>query len=110
MAQSTLLGKKDQILIALAVILAIVAFGVVGFSLEEPTIQDPWDALYFTLVTMTTVGYGDYVPTTPESRIVASVVMVVGIGAALSFFQTTFDLAMKRRYAPNWACRRGEPK
>lgn len=91
-----MLGKKDRILISLAVILVIVTFGVVGFSLVEPTIQSPWDALYFTLVTMTTVGYGDYVPTTPESRIVASVVMVVGIGAALSFFQTTFDLAMRR--------------
>lgn len=91
-----MLGRKDRILITLAVILAIVAFGVVGFLLTEPTIHDPWDALYFTLVTMTTVGYGDIIPTTPGSKIIASVVMVVGIGAALSFFQTTFDLAMRR--------------
>jgi len=37
------------------------------------------DALWWSLVTVTTVGYGDYFPVTVEGRIVAAVLMLVGI-------------------------------
>jgi voltage-gated potassium channel Kch len=37
------------------------------------------DALYFTLVTGLTVGYGDIVPTTPIGRLASLVAAVVGI-------------------------------
>src|SRR5260370_22710064 len=38
------------------------------------------DALYWALTTMTTVGYGDLSPRTPEGKVVAVIVMLVGIG------------------------------
>jgi voltage-gated potassium channel len=38
------------------------------------------DGLYWSLTTMTTVGYGDVTPKTGEGRIVAVVVMLIGIG------------------------------
>ncbi len=37
-------------------------------------------ALWWAVVTTTTVGYGDYTPITPEGRLIAMVVMMVGIG------------------------------
>lgn len=37
------------------------------------------DALWWSLVTVTTVGYGDFFPVTLEGRIVAAVLMLVGI-------------------------------
>ena len=37
-------------------------------------------ALWWSVVTTTTVGYGDYTPVTPEGRLIAMVVMMVGIG------------------------------
>ena len=44
------------------------------------TITDYGDALWWAAETVTTVGYGDFYPVTPEGRIVAVVLMVVGIG------------------------------
>jgi voltage-gated potassium channel Kch len=38
------------------------------------------EAVWFTLQTVTTVGYGDTTPTTAVGRIVASVVMLVSVG------------------------------
>jgi voltage-gated potassium channel len=62
---------------ALLAVLTAVA-GAQAFSTAEnvPTKE----ALYWSLTTMTTVGYGDVIPTTDTGRIVAVVVMLVGIG------------------------------
>lgn len=38
------------------------------------------DALWWSIVTTTTVGYGDISPTTPAGRIIAIVLMIFGIG------------------------------
>jgi voltage-gated potassium channel len=43
-------------------------------------IQSPFDALWWGLTTMTTVGYGDVFPVTAEGRLSAAVLMVLGIG------------------------------
>jgi voltage-gated potassium channel len=38
------------------------------------------DALWWSVVTITTVGYGDITPVTPEGRIVGGALAVVGLG------------------------------
>ena len=43
-------------------------------------IHDYPDALWWAIVTVTTVGYGDRFPTTEGGRVVAVVLMLVGIG------------------------------
>jgi voltage-gated potassium channel len=43
-------------------------------------IPSPLDALWWGLVKMTTVGYGDVYPVTAEGRLAAAVLMVLGIG------------------------------
>ncbi len=45
-----------------------------------PTIVKGEEALWWTVVTMTTVGYGDYVPTTTSGRLLAVVLMFLGVG------------------------------
>ncbi len=44
---------------------------------EFPTIGS---GMWWSVQTITTVGYGDHVPTSSEGRIVASAIMIAGIG------------------------------
>ncbi|MGE0021904.1 MAG: potassium channel family protein [Draconibacterium sp.] len=43
-------------------------------------IQTAEDAIWWSYVTITTVGYGDKFPVTTEGRIIASVLMTAGVG------------------------------
>ena len=48
-------------------------------SAPNATIKNGGDALWWALTTVTTVGYGDTFPVTGEGRLIASVLMLVGI-------------------------------
>jgi len=43
------------------------------------------DALYFTVITLTTIGYGDLNPTTPGSKIFTIFFIFVGLGVFSAF-------------------------
>jgi voltage-gated potassium channel len=45
----------------------------------NPDIPSYFDALYFTLTTLTTVGFGDIVPVTPEGKLVVSGSILAGV-------------------------------
>jgi voltage-gated potassium channel len=45
----------------------------------EPNFQSFGDALWWSIVTTTTVGYGDLYPETTIGRIIASILIFVGI-------------------------------
>lgn len=59
-----------------------VLLGAIGIYLveQEETISTFGDAIWWSFVTATTVGYGDISPATTIGRIIASVLMLVGIG------------------------------
>jgi voltage-gated potassium channel len=58
-------------------------------------VDSPLDALWWGITTMTTVGYGDVYPVTPEGRIAAAILMVLGIGlfSAVTATVTSFLIA-----------------
>ena len=47
---------------------------------DKKTFPNIGDGLWWAIQTVTTVGYGDLVPTSTAGRFVAALVMVVGIG------------------------------
>lgn len=63
------------------------------FVFERPKnaeIQTFVDALYFTISTLTTTGFGDVTPTKGAGRLLAIVIMVIGVGLFLRLIQTLF--------------------
>ncbi len=54
--------------------------GLITFALEPATFTTVGDAVWWVLVTSTTVGYGDFAPVGTPARIVAVLVMILGIG------------------------------
>lgn len=49
------------------------------------------DSLYFSFITLTTIGYGDFSPETDFGRIFTMVYVVFGIGIILAFVNTVFQ-------------------
>ena len=78
-----LLGNR-QIAAIGVVWLAILLLTSLGLYAAENGVNEavtsPLDALWWGVVTMTTVGYGDVYPVTGEGRLAASILMVLGIG------------------------------
>lgn len=68
----------------LGAVLAVSGALIVGAGLVvqvlEPAIGSLGDATWWALVTTTTVGYGDIAPATAGGRVLAAVLMLVGIG------------------------------
>jgi voltage-gated potassium channel len=72
------------------------AIGILHFeSTSDANIKGPEDALWWALTTITTVGYGDRYPITTEGRLLASVLMLGGVGlfGTLSGFVAAWFLA-----------------
>lgn len=70
------------VLLAVLVLVFALAAVELGFERNAPgaRIHSYGDALWWAIVTVTTVGYGDKFPVTPGGRGVAVVLMLVGIG------------------------------
>ena len=62
---------------ALTLVLAV-SFGVI-YGLVEDSASVP-DGIWWAIVTLTTVGYGDFFPATLAGRLLAGLLMLVGIG------------------------------
>ena len=63
----------------LAIAMVFITGGGILIATIDPAIKTPWQGIWWAWVTVTTVGYGDVVPSSPEGRIFASILMLVGI-------------------------------
>lgn len=64
---------------SVALSLAILGLGGLGFWVLDPRVPSLADGLWLAFTTAATVGYGDMVPSTPASRVFAVLVVLVGL-------------------------------
>jgi voltage-gated potassium channel len=88
-------GLKDPEFLALFIlVLVLLLVGAVFYMrVEHWTLID---ALFFCVVTLTTIGYGDKIPTTPGSKIFTIFYIFIGIGILLAFIERVARNALSK--------------
>jgi voltage-gated potassium channel len=85
----------QRLLRALAALVALTAIGTTGYLLLG---AQTWiDALYMTITTLATVGYGEIVPLGPVGRIFTMLLIAGGVGVALYAFTSLAQFAVEGR-------------
>ncbi|NEW78889.1 MAG: ion transporter [Gelidibacter sp.] len=80
---TALKSSKNKILIFLfSIVVLTIILGTIMYLIEGPEngfTSIPY-SMYWAIVTLTTVGYGDISPNTPLGQFIASIVMILGYG------------------------------
>src|SRR4051794_4593409 len=61
-------------------VLFIVFSSSIAFLLEPDTFNSPFNALWWTMTTLSTVGYGDFFPKTVPGKLLGIFLMIFGVG------------------------------
>ncbi len=85
--------KTDEEFRFLFIFIIILLIGATAFYTQT----EHWsiiDALYFSVMTMSTVGYGDFTPTTDVSKLFTIIYACLSIGTFVAFTAKTVQIIM----------------
>jgi len=77
---AAVLWRKQEIRGLLLIAFITILSGTWFYHQFEPTITTWVDAYYFTVITLTTIGYDDFSPTTPLTKIFTTLYVFIGLG------------------------------
>ncbi len=94
------MNKLFYLLFVAAGTIVIGSFVIFSVESQHPDsqIDSMLDAVWWTVATVTTVGYGDIVPVTDTGKIVAIFFMFFGIGVLAIFLSVLGTMFYKRRF------------
>lgn len=93
--------KRNSLGPTMIVLMLVTSLGGVLIAHFDPAFHSPWDGIWWAWVTVTTVGYGDFIPQTMVGRVFAVLLMLMGVGliALLSATMTAYFRAEEDREA-----------
>ncbi len=104
--------REDAIVALVNLLVFIFAMTAVVFILrggKEPGLETYIDALYYTVATLTTTGFGDIIMTSGLGRLLSVAIMVVGVALFLRLAKVIFTPAKVRYKCPDCGLMRHDP-
>ncbi len=92
-----LLIRNSFFQVGMGIFMVMILGGLILRSLETGAITEGETPFWWAIVTMTTVGYGDYAPSTSEGRIFAVLVMFAGISLTAMFTAVISSIFVAKR-------------
>jgi len=83
----------------LTILICVVVAGVIGLEIIEQL--SPLDALYFLIVTIATVGYGDIHPVTPAGKVLVIIIIIIGVGCFVGVAANSIEYMIDERERRN---------
>jgi voltage-gated potassium channel len=93
---------RERVFVLAEAVVLVILLGALGFSLAEPG-EGPWferfgRGVYWAIVTLTTVGYGDITPVTFFGRLVGVVIMLGGVLTLSLVTATVASVFIERKF------------
>ena len=104
--------NRDAIEATLNLLVFIFVMSAIVYVLEvsrHPEINNFVDALYFTVSTLSTTGFGDITLEDMPGRLLSILIMIVGVGLFLRLIQVIFRPAKIRHECPTCGLNRHDP-
>lgn len=86
---------KQRLKCYLSIFVAVLLVGTLGFMLIEK--HSLADSLYFTIVTIATVGFGDISPVTPLGKALTLLIIVTGVGTFVGVVANATEILLEKR-------------
>lgn len=97
------MARITELSVYAAALITIILFGIIGTFIIGQNggfnvkINSLLDAAYFTIVTLSTIGYGDIYPVTPIAKVFVIILIIVGLGFFLGAIAAITGELMNRR-------------